>query len=375
VAVVGAEHETQFVGGSGELQRRRLPFRESRAIDVDHRERRRSDAPVRLEYAHFGAVDEVAVVGVHPESYRRRDRFLALPHDFDGARMRRDAEARARLEVVEPEADVGLVERDVGAALHVRGVACRVVDRLAVDGDAHQVERVGILRLELARHALDVDALVVVALRGLVVDDLDAHEALGTLDEAGVDHVVRLNVAATLVLRSRAGERRVLEQRLLGAARARRGKPDIVTVDRSRAPVEALVPREADEAQARVAVPRDVRERAREVGRVAGGYDRLAVLERERRDPPPRGIVHAGHHLLAGVARAELRLVGQLLQGIVVPELDLDAPVECAALLVSFEASGCESPRPSLCTAAAGRPIASWTASATRCARERDSER
>ena len=115
-------------------------------------------------------------------------------------RMRRDAEPRPRLEIVEAELDAGVVERDVGAALDVGGAAARVVDRLAVHGDAHRVELVGALRTQLPGDPRDVHALVIVERHRFVVHDLHAHERLLALDEAGVDDVVGLDVAAALVL-------------------------------------------------------------------------------------------------------------------------------------------------------------------------------
>ena len=63
--------------------------------------------------------------------------------------MRRDGEPRPRLEIVEAELDVGVVERDVGAALDVGRAAARIVDRLAVHGDVHHVKLVRALRTKL----------------------------------------------------------------------------------------------------------------------------------------------------------------------------------------------------------------------------------
>ena len=109
-------------------------------------------------------------------------------------------EPRPRLEIVEAELDVGVVERDVGAALDVGRAAARVVDRLAVHGDVHHVKLVRALRTKLPGETRDVHALVVVQRQRFVIHDLHAHERLLALDEAGVHDVVGLDVATSLVL-------------------------------------------------------------------------------------------------------------------------------------------------------------------------------
>ena len=66
---------------------------------------------------------------------------------------------------------------------------------------------------------------------------------------------------------------------------------------------------------------------------VAVGYDGFPVFEQDRGDAARRRIVDAGDGFGAGGVRAELRLVGQLLERIVVPELHLHAPVQRPPLL------------------------------------------
>jgi hypothetical protein len=76
--------------------------------------------------------------------------------------IRRDAEPPSRLEIVDAEPDIGVVERDVGAALDVGRAAVQVVDRLAVDGDVHHIQLVRALRTKLLSLSSDVHTLVVI---------------------------------------------------------------------------------------------------------------------------------------------------------------------------------------------------------------------
>ena len=179
--------------------------------------------------------------------------------------MRRDGEPRPRLEIVEAELDVGVVERDVGAALDVGRAAVRVVDRLAVHGDVHHVKLVRALRTKLLGETRDVHALVVVQRQRFVIHDLHAHERLFALDEAGVHDVVGLDVATSLVLGPGTRQQRILHDDVHGAARPRRGKADVVAVHGRGAAVEALVLRVTDKPQSRVGPIRDVRQ-ARDAG-------------------------------------------------------------------------------------------------------------
>ena len=329
--VIGAEHEPELVRGLQHF-RRGLPFGQSRAVDVHDRRRLRGDGTTRVEDTDLGTIDEVSVVGIHAEADRGRGGGFAATAELHRARMRGDSEPRPRLQVVETEPDVGLVERDVGASLHVGGTAGRIVDRVAVHGDAHQVERERALRRELARDALDVHAFQVVIHERLVVHDLHADEALRALQEARVDDVVGMHVAAALVLGRGTRESGVPEDLVLRPPRARGGQSHVVAIDGGRAPVQALVLRVSDEPQPRIVAARDIRERTCQVGGVPGRQDRLAMRQGERHDPAPGRIVDLRDHLLAGLARAELRLVGQLLQRVVVPELDLDAAVQGSPL-------------------------------------------
>ena len=120
--------------------------------------------------------------------------------DRDSRRFGCDAQARRRAQVVETEADVGLLKGDVRAALDIRRTALRIVDGDAVDGDTHQVEAERVLRVQLARHARDVHAVVVVQYRELVVHDLDGNVRRLSLDKAGVDDILGVHVTASLEL-------------------------------------------------------------------------------------------------------------------------------------------------------------------------------
>src|SRR5882757_9522779 len=112
-------------------------------------------------------------------------------------RIRRDAEPSPRLQIVEAELDLGVVERDVGAALDIGGAAARIIDWLAIDGNAHHIQLVRTLRTNLLGQTRNIHALVVVQRLPFVVHDLHAHKRLFALEEAGVYDVVGLDVAAS----------------------------------------------------------------------------------------------------------------------------------------------------------------------------------
>ncbi len=81
--VIGTEHEAQFVRRPLESVRDRLPLRKARPIDVDDRERHRRHGPAAVENPDLRALDEVAVVCVHPEPNRRRGGAIALARHRD----------------------------------------------------------------------------------------------------------------------------------------------------------------------------------------------------------------------------------------------------------------------------------------------------
>ena len=405
VLVVCAQHVLQLTHRRSGSLRCRLPFSETCGVDRQHLQRRGLRRLVRLEQAHFVAIDERRVVRVCTEAHRRTeqprrsqlrhvalrcldgfigrcldqherlahgddlDQFLRLSTLFyfwsadvsayvrrqllPGCRVRgtrvteipaqlrhvhrrrprRNTQTRARLQVVELEQDVGAIQRDVGAALNIRRAAVRIVDRLAVDRDAHQVQGERILRAQLARERLDVDAFVVIENRRLVVDDLDDDVRSAFLREAVVDHVFRLHVAAALVLGLRRRQAHLLRDGIHGTSRTRGCQSDVVAVNDRGAPIEPLILRVTDEAQAHVGSLGDLRHRAAQLLRVVrGNHGAAALLELQRSDRSPRRIVDARDDLAAGCARTQPRLVRQLGQRIVVPELDFDAAVERATL-------------------------------------------
>ena len=219
-----------------------------------------------------------------------------------------------------------------------------------------------------------VDAVVVVELGDLVVNDLHDDVRRLALDEARVDDVVGVHVAAALELDLLRLEEQVRRDGFHRAARARRRQADVVAVDERRAALEPLVARVADEAQPRVGPVGDVRRAPRRSSpaRPAGttGAPFSIAISRQR---APRRVVDARDHLGAR-RRAQLRLVGQLLQRVVVPELHLDAAVERPALRRRVRAERPRRCRGRRCRRRTSRASSSCcTASATRraCARDR----
>src|ERR1700756_1603840 len=117
-----------------------MPFGKTRVADRDNRERHSLQRLLLFEYSNFGTLDEARVVAVHPELDDGGGRAPSEPADGHGDWIRRDAQPPARLQIVEAEVDLGIVERDVGAALDVGGTAARVIDGLALDGNAHHLQ-------------------------------------------------------------------------------------------------------------------------------------------------------------------------------------------------------------------------------------------
>src|SRR5262245_49700973 len=144
--------------------------------------------------------------------------------------MRRYGQPRPRLEIIEAELDIGIVERDVGAALDVGRAAERIVDRLAVYCDVHHVKLVRALRTKLLNETRDIHTLVVVQRQRFVIHHLYANERLLALGEADVHDVVGLDVTTSLVFGPGTRQHRVLHDSVHSTARARRGKADVVTV-------------------------------------------------------------------------------------------------------------------------------------------------
>ena len=102
-----------------------------------------------LEDPHLGTIDEVRVIRVHHEVHRYRlavhvhlrgRKIRPVVHDLGECYPRRrcgHAQARRRAQVIVAELDVGCLHRHIGAPLDVRRAALRIIDRLAVDRNAH----------------------------------------------------------------------------------------------------------------------------------------------------------------------------------------------------------------------------------------------
>ncbi len=250
----------------------------------------------------------------------------------DAARPGGDVQPRLRLQVVVAELDLGAVKGQVGAALQVGDALVQVVDRFSVHRDAHEVQGEGVDGVHLAGHAQDVHPFVVVHRDLLVVDHLHLDAGGAGAGEAGGDHVVGLHVAAPLELRPCRGEPHLLANQEHAAAGACRGPADVVAVDGGVTPVEPLVLYVAGETKPHVGPLADLRHQFGQPLGVTRREDGVAVRKEDRGDRAGGGIVDTRHRLASRVLGAELRLVGKLLQGVVVQELDLDAAVQTPPL-------------------------------------------
>ena len=212
-----------------------------------------------FEQPHFGALEEVAVIAVEAEVHA-----VFLGHGVldiavaNGLRPGGDVQARLFLQAVELELDIGGIERDVGTALNVFAMAAGVEQRLAVDGDAHQVDRVGILCQRLAVDAFDFEVVLVVEHRQLVVEHAHFDPRSLELYEAGTDDVVGMDEAAAVVFHLLVGQAEILLDQFHRAPRTRARQAEIVAVNHRHAPIHALVTGIADERQAYVGLAVEV---------------------------------------------------------------------------------------------------------------------
>ena len=232
----------------------RLPLRRSVLFHRNDGQGGIADGLLLVEHPDLRPCDEAVVVGVQAEADQvLRERGLLHVPVADRARPGGHVQPRLRLQAVVLEPDAGAVEGHVGAALHVLDALARVVDGLAVDGDAHEIQAKGVGRVHLAGHRGDLHPLVVIEGNELVVDDLHLDAGGVRLDEAGVDHVVGLDVAASLELGLILAQSHLLAHGRHGPAGPRRRQSDVVSVDGGGAPIEPLVAGVADKPQANVA--------------------------------------------------------------------------------------------------------------------------
>ena len=222
------------------------------------------------------------------------------------------------------------MQRHVGATLNVGDALAGVIQRFAIDRDAHRVQRQRIFWFDFAGEAGNLQAVVIIQYRQFIVNHLDLDPRRAGLDETGVDDIGGLHVTAALELGLCVLEAKFGLDGGHGAPGTRRRQPDVVAVDHGGAAVEAFVAGVADEAQSYVRLVADIGQGIAQAIRIPGFDHRLAGLEQDRADAAGRRHVHARDGLGTGGLRAELRFIAQFLQRIVMPELHLDAPVHGA---------------------------------------------
>ena len=125
------------------------------------------------ENPDLSPLNKAAVVGVQAEVHQVLDkRCIRQILITDCARPTGHVQPRCQLQAVMLELDLSVFKGHVGAALHVRRAATRIVERLTVHADAHEVEGKRIARLELAGESGDLDPVEIVEGRDLVVHHL-----------------------------------------------------------------------------------------------------------------------------------------------------------------------------------------------------------
>src|SRR5215470_17579458 len=95
-----------------------MPFCKTRIVERDDLKGRGLQGLLLVEYSDFSTLDEARIIAVYPETYRRAKTVAWVAHRY-GHRTRRDPEPPPRLQIIEADLDIGVVERDVSAALNV----------------------------------------------------------------------------------------------------------------------------------------------------------------------------------------------------------------------------------------------------------------
>ena len=164
-----------------------------------------------------------------------------------------------RFEIVKAELDVGDLHRNVRATLDIGRTPVRVIDRLTVHGDAHQIQPKRVLRSQLSRNACYVDSFVIIEQSQIIVDHLDGHVRSFALNEAGVYDIVGMQVSASLIFHLCRGKLKLLAQSIHGSARTSAGKTDVVRVHHGGAAIQAFIASVANEAQPRIGLVGNIR--------------------------------------------------------------------------------------------------------------------
>ena len=187
------------------------------------------------------------------------------------------------------------------------------------------------LGAEFARQAGDVHAVVVIKHGEIVVDDLHGHVRGVAEQKAGVHRVVGVHVTTALELELCPIQSHACSDLLHGASRPRHRQAHVVTVGRSDAPRQGLVAGVADESQARPCAIRNITEGSLELAGEIRRNDRIAIDELQVVPAAPGRIVDPDQGFGTGVFGTKLRLVRQVLQRIVIPELDFDPAIQRTA--------------------------------------------
>ena len=314
-------------------------------VHLDDGEGRVADGLLLFENPDLRPLDEAAVVDVQAKMHqvfgKRRIRQVLIT---DGGRPCGHVQPRRKRKAVVLELDPGVFQGHVGAALHVGTALARIIDRLSVHRDAHEIQSEGIGSAHLASQRGDLHALVVVAEEQFIVDHLHLDFRRIGLDKTGVYHFVGLNITAAVELRLPFRQSHLLADGRHGTACTRHGQADVVSVHRGRTPVEALVGGIADKPEADAGPVADLVHDAPQMFGVPIGYDGFSVFKQDRVDAARRRIVDAGDGFGAEGVRAQLGLVGKILKRIVVPELHLHAPVQRAPPLRIVRGQGLRRP-------------------------------
>jgi len=216
--------------------------------------------------------------------------------------------------------------------LDVGRASARIVDRLAIHGDAHEVQSKRVLWAHFSGQARDIHTFIVVEHGKLVVDDLNDHVRALALNETGIDDIAGMHVSASLIFHLRDRKLHLLGYDLHRSACARCGQADVVAIHHGRAAIQTLIARIANEAHAYVRLARKVANGLAQLCYEIRWNHGRSLLENHRLKLTPWRVIDLRHVLGARLRRTQLGLVGQFLEWIVVPELHFHTTIQAASL-------------------------------------------
>ena len=182
------------------------------------------------------------------------------------------------------EHDLSIIKGYVSAALHIRATFARIIDGFSVHRDAHEIQSKRIGRLHLTDKRCDFHPLVVVEDHQIVIDYMHFDSRSIGLDKAGIDNVVRLDIAAAVEFRLPLAQLHLLDNGGHGTPCARHGQTNVIPVNSSGTPIKAFVVGIANKPQTNIRFMFDFNHGTAQHISVTFWYYRLPFIKEDRFD-------------------------------------------------------------------------------------------